>query len=250
VRPGAALLAVALLAAGVGSCGGSDPTALRVSAAASLKAAFTSYAANAFPDERIDQSFAGSDLLAAQIEHGARPDVFASANTVYPDRLHREGLVGQPTVFARNRLVLAVPANSAIDSLAAVARPGNAVVVGDPEVPVGGYTREVLGRLPAEERAAILGNVRSEEPDTSSVTGKLAEGAADAGFVYVTDVKAAGTALRAILLPRSLQPDVSYGIAVVSGAPHPALARRFVLSLARGGPGFASLRRAGFLPPG
>jgi molybdate transport system substrate-binding protein len=249
VRPGAALVVVALLAAGVAGCGGSDPSALRVSAAASLKAAFTSYAADAFPDERIDQSFAGSNLLAAQIERGARPDVFASANTEYPDRLRREGLVGQPTVFARNRLVLAVPANSPIDSLSAVARPGTAVVVGDPEVPVGVYTREVLAHLPAADRAAILGNVRSEEPDTSSVTGKLAEGAADAGFVYVTDVRAAGTALRAIPLPRSLQPEVAYGIAVVSGAPHPALARRFVRGLAPGGPGFASLRHAGFLPP-
>ena len=67
MRPGAALLVIALLAAGAAGCGGSDPSALRVSAAASLKAAFTSYAAGAFPDERVDQSFAGSDLLAAQI---------------------------------------------------------------------------------------------------------------------------------------------------------------------------------------
>jgi molybdate transport system substrate-binding protein len=246
----ATVVAAALLAAGILGCGGSDPSGLRVSAAASLKAAFTTYASHAFPDERIDQSFAGSDQLAAQIEHGARPDVFASANTEFPDRLHSEGLVERPTVFARNRLVLAVPADSSIHSLAAVARPGVSVVVGDPNVPVGAYTREVLGRLPRQEREGILGNVRSQEPDTSSVTGKLVEGAADAGFIYVTDVRTAGTALRGIPLPGSLQPEVSYGIAVVSGTPDPNLARRFVRGLAPGGPGFASLRRAGFLPPG
>ena len=50
-------------------------------------------------------SFAGSDVLAAQIQQGARPDVFASANTTYPDELYQEGLVEKPVVFAANRLV-------------------------------------------------------------------------------------------------------------------------------------------------
>ena len=36
----------------------------------------------------VRYSFAGSDLLAAQIEAGLRPDVFASANLTLPRRLH------------------------------------------------------------------------------------------------------------------------------------------------------------------
>ena len=52
-------------------------------------------------------------------------------------------------------------------------------------MPIGAYTREVLGRLGRAERAAILANVRSNEPDVAGVVGKLTQGAVDAGFVYV-----------------------------------------------------------------
>jgi molybdate transport system substrate-binding protein len=249
-RIAAAVLLVVLIAAGVADCGGSDPGQLRVSAAASLKSAFENYAAAEFPDDEIDQSFAGSDQLAAQIQQGARPDVFASANTDYPQQLYEKGLLEKPVIFAANRLVLAVPAKSDIDQLADVARPGTSVVIGDPDVPIGSYTREVLGRLPTSESSAILGNVRSREPDVSSIVGKLTQDAADAGFVYVTDVRAAGGQLRAIQLPDALQPDVAYGIGVVKGAPDPDLAREFVKGVEPGGAGVRYLRQAGFLPPG
>jgi molybdate transport system substrate-binding protein len=247
-----AVAAIALLMAGAGmaGCGGSSDPELRVSAAASLQSAFTKYAAGEFPDAEIHQSFAGSDQLAAQIEQGARPDVFAAANTRYPETLYAKGLVGKPVVFARNRLVLAAPATGAVRSLADAARPGESIVIGDPDVPVGSYTRQVLARLPAAERAGILGNVRSQEPDVSSIVGKLTEGAADAGFVYATDVLASDGALRAIPLPRSTRPEVSYGIAVVSGSGNEALANRFVRGLLPNGPGARLLGEAGFLPPG
>ena len=61
-------------------------------------------------------------------------------------------------------------------------------MIGAETVPVGSYTREVLGHLPAGVREKILANVRSEEPDVRGVVGKLTQGAADAGFVYLTDV--------------------------------------------------------------
>ncbi|MGA8217136.1 MAG: molybdate ABC transporter substrate-binding protein [Solirubrobacterales bacterium] len=243
----AAVLATMAVLVAAARGGSSDPQ-LRVSAAASLHSAFTKYAAAAFPDEQVHQSFAGSDQLAAQIEQGARPDVFASANTRYPAKLYAKGLVEKPVLFARNRLVLATPAGSSIHSLTDAARPGASIVLGDPDVPVGSYTRRVLGRLPAAERTSILDNVRSQEPDVSSIAGKLTEGAADAGFVYITDVRASGGAIRAIPLPASLQPDVAYGIAVVSGTPDRDLATRFVHGLIANGSGARALRAAGFLP--
>jgi molybdate transport system substrate-binding protein len=249
VRRLVAALSICLMAGGVTGCG-SDGGELRVSAAASLRSAFEQYADAAFPADEIDQSFAGTDQLAAQIEQGATPDVFASANTEYPEALYEKGLLEKPVVFARNRLVLAVPADSGINSLGEVGRPGVTLVVGDPKVPIGLYTRQVLARLPSSERDEILGNVRSQEPDVSSIVGKLTQGAADAGFVYVTDVRAAGSGVRAIALPGALQPEVAYGIGVLSHAPDPELARRFVRGLEPGGPGARFLRQAGFLPPG
>src|SRR5688572_23692479 len=107
MRTIAVLLATCALA--LAGCGGDDET-LTVSAASSLKTALTDYGAT-FEDATARFSFAGSDELAAQIRKGARPDVFASANTKLPDELYEEGLAEKPVTFAGNRLVLAVPAS-------------------------------------------------------------------------------------------------------------------------------------------
>jgi molybdate transport system substrate-binding protein len=202
-----------------------------------------------FTAASVRASFAGSDELAAQIRQGVKPDVFASANTALPEALYKEGLVEKPRVFAANRLVLAVPASGAkVSSLADLEKPGVTIAMGSETVPVGSYTRKVLAKLPASEAKAVLANVRSNEPDVGGVVGKVAQGAVDAGFVYVTDVKAASGELRAIDLPQELQPQVAYGVAVVKGAKHPEQAKAFVDGLISGD-GRKRLDAAGFLPP-
>jgi molybdate transport system substrate-binding protein len=245
------IVAVVLLAATLAAgCGGDDRGGrpeLVVSAASSLKTAFTEYA-ESFEDAEVRLSFAGSDELAAQIRQGVTPDVYAAANTALPEALHEEGLVEEPVLFAANRLVLAVPADGDVDSLDDLEAPGTTVAMGEESVPIGAYTRDVLARLGEERSAAILANVRSNEPDVAGIVGKLTQGAVDAGFVYVTDVAAAGDALRAIELPASLQPSVAYAVAVVSGAEHPEQAQAFVDGLLAG-TGEEALRAAGFAPP-
>lgn len=244
---GLALLGVVFLLAGCGSSGDGRDEVL-VSAATSLKSAFTSYGER-FEDAEAQFSFAGSDELAAQIRTGAKPDVFASANTKLPDQLFEQGLVERPRLFAANRLVLAVPAEDAkVASLDDLRRNGVTIAIGAPGVPVGAYTRRVLDRLGAADRRAILANVRSEEPDVGGISAKLGQGAADAGFLYVTDVAATNGRLNAIELPASLQPDVGYGVAIVKGAPHRAAAEAFVAGLIDGA-GAEALRAAGFAPP-
>jgi molybdate transport system substrate-binding protein len=248
-------LALVALLAGCGSddappssspSAASKPT-LIVSAAASLKTAVTAYG-RSFGAATVRASFAGSDELAAQIRQGVKPDVFASANTKLPDALYAEGLVEKPVAFAANKLVLAVPASDAkVASLDDLAKPGITIAMGAESVPVGSYTRKVLDGLPAGEKTAILANVRSNEPDVGGVVGKVAQGAVDAGFVYVTDVQAAGGELKPIDLPAELKPQVSYGVAVVKGAKHPEQAKAFVDGLLDGA-GREALDRAGFLP--
>jgi molybdate transport system substrate-binding protein len=236
------LIVAAVLLAG---CGGSSDEQLTVSAAASLKTAITSYK---FEGAQVRASFAGSDELAAQIRQGVKPDVFASANTKLPEELYKEGLVEKPTVFAANQLVLAVPADGTVQGLDDQTRPGVTIAMGSESVPVGAYTRKVLDGLPADQKTAILKNVRSNEPDVAGVVGKVATHAVDAGFVYVTDVKATAGELRAIDLPGDLKPSVAYGVAVVKGAKHPEQARKFVDGLLHGA-GREALDAAGFLPP-
>jgi molybdate transport system substrate-binding protein len=250
-------LALALLVfLGVAGCGGDDPSStaasdsgsgqLVVSAASSLEPAFTAYADVAGIDAK--QSFAGSDDLAAQIRQGVTPDVYAAANTSLPDDLYKDGLVEKPVVFATNTLVLAVPSDSNITSIEDLTGADVSIAIGQEGVPVGDYTREVLGRLPADESQAILDNVGSEEPDVASIVGKLTQGAVDAGFVYITDVTATDGALKAVDLPANLQPDVAYGAAVVTGANNPAGAKEFIDGLLNGD-GADALKDAGFGPP-
>ena len=246
-----AFVALALLA--LTGCGDDDGEApkprLTVSAAASLKTAFEDYG-KSFDAATARFSFAGSDELAAQIRQGVKPDVYAAANTQLPDQLFRDGLVGRPRSFAGNTLVIAVPAGSGGPrSVEDLGREGLKLVVGAESVPVGSYTREVLSRLPPATGKAILANVRSEEPDVAGIVGKLTQGAADAGLVYITDVVAAGSRLKAIELPQNLQPRVEYGVAVVRGAPEAEAAREFIDGLLEGD-GLQAMEKAGFLPPG
>ena len=247
MRSAAVIAVVAMLA--LAGCGDGDgATTLRVSAAASLKPAFEDYG-ESLEGVRASFGFAGSDELAAQIRKGVRPDVFAAANTKLPDELHQAGLVDRPVTFAANRLVVAVPADgSRVESLGDLARPGVRIAVGAPTVPVGSYTREIIARLGAEAARRIERNIRSNEPDVAGVTGKVAQGAVDAGFVYVTDVRAAGGRLRAIEVPARLRPQVVYGAAVVAGTDHTEDARAFVEGLLEGD-GARALARAGFEPP-
>ncbi|MHB8531937.1 MAG: molybdate ABC transporter substrate-binding protein [Solirubrobacteraceae bacterium] len=244
----AALAPGVLAALLLGACGSSARPLLRISAAASLRRAFGEYGST-FEAARTSFSFAGSDSLAAQIEAGARPDVFASANTTLPAQLYRAGLAERPVEFAGNRLVLAVPAGSRIAGLEDAERRGVKLAAGSATVPIGAYTLKVLERLPAAQRFALLANIDDNEPDVTGIVGKLTQGALDGGFVYATDVKASGGALRAVQLPATAQPRVGYAAAVLRGSAHRALARAFLAGL-RGGQGQADLLRDGFLPPG
>ena len=228
--------------------GGGDKPQIVVSAASSMKEALTACAPG-FPDATVRLQFAGSDELAAQIRQGVPVDVFASANTKLPDALAGEGKLEEPVTFASNQLVLAVPADGAkVDSLYGLEKPGVTLVIGAEGVPVGDYTRAVLGKLGAGRSEAILANVRSNEPDVKGIIGKLTQGAADAGFVYASDVKAASGELRAIELPAELEPTATYGAGVVKAAKQPDAAEAFVDDLLDGGCHDALLE-AGFGEP-
>lgn len=245
-------IAVVLALAGPVGCGDDGlqggKSDVRVSAATSLKQAFTSIGRD-YGDATVRFSFAGSDQLAGQIRAGVRPDLFAAANARLPRALFAEGLVERPVAFARNRLVLAVPArNAEVEGPADLTRRGVKLAIGGQDVPVGDYTRTVLADLPDRTERAILANVRSEEPDVGGIVGKVAAGAVDAGFVYRTDVVAAGGRLRSLPLPGGADPEVVYEAAVIKGARAAGEARRFLAEL-RSGRAADALRRAGFLPP-
>jgi molybdate transport system substrate-binding protein len=239
-----AALVVLVLVAG---CGGSDEPRLVVSAASSMTEALGACSRD-FEGADVRLSFAGSDELAAQIRQGVKPDVYAAANTRLPEDLNSEGLLSEPVEFATNELVIAVPRDSDVREIADLRRDGMKLAIGSESVPIGAYTREVLDRLPNGEGSSILANVRSNEPDVKGIVGKLTQGAADAGFVYVTDVNAAADKLKAIPLPTDLEPSVRYAAGVVNGSKQPDEARDFVAGLTDGDCADA-LEEAGFGAP-
>ena len=173
-------------------CGGDDETIVTVYAAASLSEAFEDLAEEyeaANPGVDVKLSFAGSARLAAQIEAGARADVFASADTANMDRVIANGRTARPPrVFARNRLALVVPASNPGDvaSLNDLADRSLVLAVCAPEVPCGALAQAVLAD------AEVDMDADTEETSVRAVLTKVMLGEADAGLVYATDVAAGG----------------------------------------------------------
>jgi molybdate transport system substrate-binding protein len=156
-------------------------------------------------------------------------------------------------VFCTNRLVLITPASNpaSITSLQDLAAMRIKLVIGAETVPVGSYTRTVLSNLDQVYGPGyadkVLSNVVSNEDSVTSIVAKVQSGEADAGFVYVTDSRAAGTAVHTIALPADTQAVATYPIAVVTGTTHRPVAQQFVQFVV--GPiAQGLLRAAGFGP--
>ena len=251
-----------LLAATIGlsGCAGAAPAASRtvsgdtlqgsitVFAAASLTATFTELAAEfeaAHPGTDVALNFAGSADMVTQITEGAPADVFASADEKNMAKLTDDDLVeGEPVDFATNVLEIAVPPGNpaGIETFADLAAPGVKLVVCAPEVPCGAATLKV-----AEASGVTLAPV-SEESSVTDVLGKVTSGEADAGLVYVTDVKAAGDAVDGIPFDESGDAVNTYPIATLVDAEAPAVAQAF-LEFVTGEAGLSVLAAAGFGKP-
>lgn len=253
----AGLLAVALLTACGGTTAAGGPASssgngggrtITVFAAASLKKSFSAIGQQfeaAHPGTRVAFSFAGSSDLAAQIANGAPADLFASADTATMDKVTGAGLAdGAPADFATNVLTIAVrPGNPAgIRGLADLARPGLKLVECAPQVPCG-----AAAQAAAASAHVALAPV-SQESNVTDVLGKVISGEADAGLVYVTDVRGVGGKVAAVPFPEAGSAVNRYPIAVLRDGKDKELAREFADYVA-GPEGRKVLADAGFGAP-
>lgn len=252
----AVLVAAGLLA--LAGCASPDPAAapaaepapatLTVFAAASLKSTFTELGRqfeSAHAGTSVRFNFAGSSDLVAQLQQGAPADVFASADEKNMAKATTDGLTAaQPTLFASNTLVIAVPPGNpgAVASLADLARTDLTVVLCAPEVPCGSAA------VAAERAAGIDIRPASEEASVTDVLNRVKAGEADAGLVYVTDVATAGGAVVGIAFPEADAAVNRYPIAPLSASPQGSLAQDFV-DLVTGPQGQRVLADAGFGAP-
>ncbi|WP_285492920.1 molybdate ABC transporter substrate-binding protein [Actinomadura sp. NBRC 104425] len=221
---------------------------LTVFAAASLTETFTSLGKtfeSSHPGVKVRFNFGGSSTLAQQIVQGAPADVFAAANTTTMKTVTDRGAAsGQPTVFARNRLVIAVSGSgeSKVKGLSDLADRGLKVVLCATQVPCGSAADKAL------QAAGVKVTPVSREQDVKAVLTKVRMGEADAGLVYRTDVRAASGQVKGVEFAESAKAVNDYPIAPLAEAPQPALAKEFV-GLVLSQQGRTVLTRAGFEAP-
>jgi len=249
-------LAVVLLA----GCGGDDSTAaggdgrdpitgtVTVLAASSLTEVFTELGSRLearHPGTNVQFSFAASSELATQVTSGAPADVFASASAATMTQVvDGGGAAGEPAVFARNRLAIAVPWDNPgqVKGLADFARKGLKVALCAPEVPCGAAAATVF------DAAGITAAADTLEPDVKAALTKVDLGEVDAAMVYRTDVRAGGARVTGIDFPEAAEAVNDYPIVVVRGAPNRRAARAFVALVLSPG-GRSVLTEAGFERP-
>ncbi|HET7661239.1 MAG TPA: molybdate ABC transporter substrate-binding protein [Oryzihumus sp.] len=209
-------------AQGSSSVGGT----VTVFAAASLKEAFTTLGAQfekEHPGTHVVFSFGPSSGLAQQVTQGAPADVFASASTRNMDQVVRAGAATAPKPFASNQMEIAVPPDNPahVTGVKDLARTGVKVALCQAQVPCGTTAAKVF------DKAGVTVTPVTQEVDVKSVLAKVSLGEVDAGVVYVTDVRAAGSKVTGIPIPADVNASTSYPIATLAKAPNPAGARAF-----------------------
>jgi molybdate transport system substrate-binding protein len=188
---------------------------------AELERAFES----AHPGVDVVLNLGSSSTLRAQILEGAPVDVFASANISNMDQVAAAGgVAGEPRIFARNRLQIAVPRGNpaGVDGLRDFGRGELLLGLCAEEVPCGDFGRQAL------TNAGVTPAIDTNEPDVRSLLTKVESGDLDAGIVYKTDVLSAGDAVDSVDIPADQNVIAEYPIAELTDSGNADAAHAFV----------------------
>jgi molybdate transport system substrate-binding protein len=221
---------------------------ITVYGAASLTSSFTTLAIDfekANPGVTVQNTFNGSGVLVTQIQQGAPADVFASADPAPMKTLSAAGLIdGNGTNFATNILEIATPPSNPanVTSFQDLSKPGTKVVVCQVAQPCGAATAQM------EQVTGVTLSPVAEEPSVTAVLTQVTTGQADAGLVYKTDVKGAGSTVHGVPFPESSKVVNVYPIAALKASKNAAVAKAYV-DFILGPKGQAVLRAAGFGKP-
>jgi molybdate transport system substrate-binding protein len=198
-----------------------------VLAASSLTEAFNTLAKQfeaANPGTTVKLSYGASSALALQITQGAPVDVFASASTKNMKQVIDAKLADSPTNFVKNVMEVAVPPSNPanVTAVADLAKSGVKVALCEAQVPCGSTAEQVFTNAKITVKPVTL------EADVKSTLAKVESNEVDAGVVYVTDVRAAGSKVKGIVIPTDVNASTEYPIAALSKAPNAAAAKAFV----------------------
>lgn len=236
------VLSMLILSYGTGLAAQQEIT---VFAAASMTESLNKIAAlykKAEPDVRVLYNFDSSGTLKTQIQQGADCDIFISAAQRQMDQLdisadpavntEKLNFIMDGTRFnlVANKVVMIVPkgagsgkindfADAASDKISLVA-------LGNSDVPVGQYSREIFTKLGLwetlnkQKKISFAGNVKE-------VLSQVAAGSVDCGVVYGTDAATSKAVVTAAEAPAGSHRPVVYPAAILKRTKHPAAARAF-----------------------
>ena len=214
----------------------------------------------------VTTRFGPSGTLRKEVEAGARPDLFASADTASPLALQQKGLAGPVAEFASNSVVAVAARGLKVNSgnlLATLLNPavklGTSTPVADP---LGDYTEQIFTKANAlvpDARATL--DAKAQHLIAAPNSPPLPAGK-NALVYFIKDThradifltyKSSATAARAIApdlqeieLPRNLAVPVEFGLTVLNGAdPGTQALKEYILSAA----GQALLAEHAFGPP-
>jgi molybdate transport system substrate-binding protein len=200
--------------------------------------------------DRIVFSLGASSLLARQIEAGANPDLFVSADEAKTDALQAKGIILKESRrdLLKNSLVVVVTPGKEhlVKGPADLAHPSvKRLALADPRaVPAGVYAKQFLvkqGLWDTVEKKIIM------TLDVRAALAAVIAGNADAAIVYRTDAATTRRVPVAFAVPENQAPTIIYPVALVAGGKSPQAAKRF-LKFLLGAEARAVFRKHDFVP--
>lgn len=206
---------------------------LTVFAAASLKNAFDAIA-DAFETQSGSQvvvSYAGTSVLARQIEQGAPADVFLSAHPDWMTYARENGLVIEASIqtFASNHITVVEPTFAAAstsfdltvpdDWLERLGDDGRLAIGLTSAVPAGIYASQALEALGLTE---VLRPRLAETDNVRAALLLVARGETPLGIVYATDARAEERVRVVARIPAGTHAPIAYQAARTTGSNHPS----------------------------
>ena len=237
-------------ASGSASAAAKPSGTLVVFAAASLNAAFDKIGAQfekGNPGVTVKFNYAGSSSLVTSIKQGAPADVFASANTANMTAVTNKKLAsGTPQVFTRDNqaeiMVEAGNPRTSNPSATSLTRPSRWC-----SAPRRFRAAPWLSRY--SRRPTSPSSRSARRPVSAGSNQDCSLGKADAGLVYVTDVKAGGDKIAGVAIPSDQNVIQDYPMTELKDAPNATAAAAFISYVLSPANPQEVLASYGFLPP-
>jgi molybdate transport system substrate-binding protein len=242
-----------------------SPVEITVFAAASMTEAMNDIAAlyaQSNPNVKIVYNFDSSGTLKTQIQQGADCDIFISAGQLQMNQLDIDAdpsvnvdkldfvLRGSRFNIVSNQIVLITPPNSTkniSDFRDVLTDKVVLVALGNSDVPVGQYSKEIytnLGIWDALERSGKI----SYGSNVKEVLSHVESGAVDCGIVYGTDAATSRGVRVAASAPENSHRPITYPAAILKGVKNRSAANAFIAFL-KGPEAAGVFERIGFARP-